>query len=383
MKSTLGKITLLTILFCVSLFGSTQLASYKLTNNKKSLHTKEPLLLTFTAKQKDHNDNMFFEFTIQKSPDYEVKLLHKTIHDNSFHNTTTTFEYVLFALKAKTLHVNFNFIIQTASDKAVKQSYVDDHDNSVGISTLNTKVAIKPLIIKVKKMLQPVDLVGDYTLSSNIDKSQINQYGVVNLHYTLMGRGYKEPHLNLLNTNINNVTVFSKIQDKSSKLTENAYSINRKYIYAITAKSDFTVPAVSLEAYSPNRDKYYTLRTKPYMIKVKKIDTATLIDKIDAPSTKSFINFEEMKEFFIYVMLFLSGFFTAKLSQKSFFNKEKKRGFEDIQNTKTLKELLMLLVLHYQGRGLDEYISKIEADANDGHPLNLKKIKKEILSKLM
>ncbi len=383
MKNTLGKITLLIILFCVSLFGNTQLATYKLQTNKKSVHIKEPLLLTFTAKQKDHNDNMFFEFTIQKSPDYEVKLLHKTIHDNSFHNTTTIFQYVLFALKEKTLHIKFNFIIRTASDKAVKQSYVDDHDNSVGISTSNTKVVLKPLTIKVKKLLQPVDLVGDFTLHSKIDTTQINQYGAVNLHYILSGTGYKNSHLNILNKAIKNVTIFSKINNDLSKLTQSGFIIKTEYIYAMTSKNNFTIPAFSLHVYSPSKNKYYTLHAKTYNIKVQKMDTTTLIDKTDAPKTENFINTQAIKEFFIYALLFLAGFSTAKISQKSFFNKNKKRKFEDIQNAKTVKELLMLLVMHYQERGLDTYISKLEANANDGHSLNLNKIKKDILNKLM
>ncbi|WP_434657186.1 hypothetical protein [Sulfurimonas sp. NW9] len=42
----------------------------------------------------------------------------------------------------------------------------------------------------------------------------------------------------------------------------------------------------------------------------------------------------------------------------------------------------MLLIMNYQNRGLDEDIAKLEADIHKKHPLNLGKIKKEILKKL-
>jgi len=383
MKNTLGKAIFFFMLFGISLLGSTQLASYKLTTNKNSVHIKEPLLITFTAKQKNHNDNMFFSFNVLKSPDYEVKLLHKSIQDNGYHNTITTFEYILFALKEETLHVNFDFVIRTASDKAVKQSYVDDHDDSIAISTYDTKVKIRPLTIKVKKLSKDVDLVGNFRLNSQIDTTEIDQYGAVNLHYILTGKGYKEPHLNILNKQIKNVTIFSKVKDNLSKLTKEGYIINTEYIYALTAKNNFTIPALSLEVYSPSKNRYYTLHTKPYAVKVKKINTAALIDKTNAPKTESFIDIEAIKEFFIYALLFLSGFLAAKLSQKSFFAKNKKRKFEDIHNAKTAKELLILLIMHYQDRGLDEYISKLETSDKENQSLHLNKIKKDILLKLM
>jgi hypothetical protein len=359
------------------------LASYQLSTNKKSVHIKEPLLITFKAKQKNYNDNMFFSFNIEKSPDFEVKLLHKTIEDNGYHNSIATFEYILFPLQEKTLHVNFNFVIRTASDKAVKQSYVDDHDDSIAISTIDTQVKVEPLTIQVKKLMHHVDLVGDFQLNSHIDTTQIDQFGVVNVHYTLTGKGYKEAQLHLLNKKIENVTVFSKIKDNISKLTEEGYIINTEYIYALTSKEDFKVPALTLEVYSPTKERYYTLHTKAYTIKVKKIDTATLIDKTNAPRTEEFINIETVKKFFIYTLLFLSGFFAAKLSEKSFRKRDKKEKFEDIKNAKSPKELLILLIMHYQNKGVDEDIFKLENALNAKKSLNLNTIKKEILSKLM
>ncbi len=382
MKNTLGKAIFFFMLFSISLVANTDLATYQLTTNKKSVHIKEALLITFRAKQKNHNDNMFFSFNIKKSPDYEVKLLHKTIEDNGYHNSIATFEYILFPLKEKNLHVNFNFVIRTASDKAVKQSYVDDHDDSIAISTIDTNIAVKTLIIKVKKLLHPVDLVGDFRLSSHIDTTEIAQYGAVNLHYILTGKGYKEPHLNILNKQIKNVTIFSKVKDNLSKLTKEGYIINTEYIYALTAKNNFTIPALSLEVYSPTKNRYYTLHTKTYTVKVKKIDATALIDKTNAPKANNFVNIEALKKFFIYALLFLSGFLAAKLSEKSFIKRGKKEEFKDIKNAKSVKELLTLLIMHYQDKGLNEYIFKLEDALNNKQSLKLNKVKKEILSRL-
>ena len=381
MKKNLGKIILFFLLFGTSLFAN-NLATFKLTANKKTAYVKEAVEITFVAKQKDHTNVMFFFLEPKPSDDYEIKLLNKKTTELSYHNFTTTFTYILFPLKATTLHVDFDFTIKEASDEAVAQVYTGSRDNVKWIETQDTKIKLKPLTIEAKALAKAVDLVGDFTLTSKINRTNINQYESVNALYTLKGKGYKDKDFNILQ-DIDGVTIFSEVNDAYSKLTKNGYAIKRDYIYALSAQKSFTIPKKTLQAYSPTKREYYTLTTPAYKIQVQKIDTATLLDATESPRVEPIINFEELKQFLIYILIFISGYITAIYLPKSLHFTARKKEFEDLQKAKSPRELLQTLTKNYSVAALESEIQQLEAlvykkDTN----LDFKTIKSAILKKL-
>ena len=301
MKNNLGKVLLLFSLLLSSVFAN-DLATYTLKTNKTKVFPKEAVLITFDAWQKNHTDNMMFLLKAQKNPAYKIFLLNKKIDDQKYHDNHTTYTYILFPLQAGLLRVGFDFTIQTASDKAVAHSYVDDHDDSIAIQTNNTKAPLKPLEIQVQSFDRKVDLVGDFTLTSAINKKKINQYESANIIYTLSGHGYEDNSLKLLKP-FKDVTLFSEVNDVYSKITEKGYVIKKEYIYALSAKKSFTIPKVSLQAYSPKKHRYYTLEIPQYFIKVEAIDKTTLLDDKESPQSKPFIDFTTFKQFLIYFIV--------------------------------------------------------------------------------
>jgi len=377
MKYTLGNILLL-LLFCNSyLLAESSLASYTLKASKTTAVIKEPIVITFTAKQKDHSDHMFFSLEPQKSKDYSIVLLNKKIDDSKYHDSLATFTYLLFALREKDLHIHFNLIIKTASDKAIKQSYVDDHDNSVAISTYDTKEKMQTLFIKINPLKHPVDLVGDFHLSESLDKIKISQFEDLNLHYLLTGKGYKAKHLKLLKNSDKTISLFVKENTILSKLTTEGYIFKKEYIYAITAKDDFTVPSISLQAYSPTKHIYYTLSTEKKSIKVTKIDNAALLDKEEFPQKEEF-DFTLYKNIFIACIIFLAGFLTAKMSENFHFT-HKKRKFADIEDTTSVQSLMLLLMHKYRDKDINNFINTLEMIKYKKSSQSLEEVKKQIL----
>ena len=353
MKKSLGKTVLFLLLLLTHLQAKT-LASYTLTSNNANPYEKEPFSITFVAKQQDHHDNMMFLLKPKASPLYTIKLLSKAIDDKTYHNNTTTFTYLVVPLKAQKLHVGFDFTIQTASDKAVAHSYVDDHDDSIAIETYNTKMDVTPLTIEVKKLDHAVDLVGDFTLEEHLSQKQMDQYGSINIIYTLKGEGYEAKDIAPI-TSINDVTIFSEINDIQAQYTPHGKLIKREYIYALSAKNNFDIPSYTLKAYSPKSKKYYTLSTKAHHITVTPIDTSTLIDKEDSPLASSFINIKELEHILIYIIIFLSGYFTAKFQPSELTVLLKWRKKSEIDTIYNAKELLYYLVKHhYNGLCKDE-----------------------------
>jgi len=384
MKKSLGKIFLLLTLL-LSYADAQELAKYTLKADKTTAYEKEAVTIKFEATQLDHTDNMMFLLKPRKSSDYKIILLNKSINDKEYHHSHTTFTYLLFPLKAKTINVSFDFTIQSASDQSIANSFVDDHDDSIAIQTRNTKMAMTPLQINVKKLAHKVDLVGNFQLTEEIDKENINQYESVNLVYTLEGRGYEEQNLKLLQ-NIEGVTLFSEVNNITSKATKNGFAIKREYIYALSAKKDFTIKPRTLKVFSPTSKRYYTLKVAQHSIKVTPIDTTKLLDKEDAPSTKPFIEFATLKTFFIYLMLFITGVFTGIMfKQENLFRFKKKdisKEVRTIQKAKDEKELLFILMQLGLEKEFTQEIRLLEGIVYKNIKANFDTIKQNILKEL-
>lgn len=378
MKKNLGKIIIILSLIHTGLHA-TQLATYKLYADIKEAYVKEAIKITFVAHQKEHSKVMYFFLNAKKSDDYKIKLLTKTIEDHSYHDTTATFTYILFPLKAKVIKVDFFFTIKTTTDKGVAHAYVEDHDDSKGIDLEVSKVKVKSLKLTIKPIIYNVALVGDFTLTSTIDKKDINQYENTNLYYTINGIGYAEDNINFIH-NIKNVTLFSDTNNLIHKLTKNGYLLKKEYLYAISAKNDFNISEVNIRAFSPKTEHFYFLKTPKYKIKVTKINSAFLLDKEESPKHTKFINIQILKNYSIYLFIFVSGYILAKIMPSNIFQIRKNKKFQDIKNSSTAKELIFVLLKNYSNKNINQYISKLEIIIYANGDNHFKEIKNDILN---
>lgn len=377
MKKNLGKVLFLLLILLQSVLVAGPLATYKLYANKTEGFVKEPIEITFVAQQKDYDNFMFFFVKPKQSDDYTITLLSKKTKENAYHNNTATFTFVLFPLKAKKINIDFDFFVKTSSDNAVARAYVADHDEGRGIDGDISNISVKALSLKIKNLSKDVDLVGNFQLKSTIDKQHINQYDNVNLNYKLYGIGYNDS-IALLK-DIKDADIFSDIQNSSPKLTKDGYKIDRDYTYAISAKQDFTIPSLTLQAYSPTKKEFYTLKTQSYKIEVTKINHDTILDKEESPAKQESINFQSFKNFFIYLFIFASGYLFAKLTQKELFSFKKTKKFQDIRESSNPKELILILLDRYNNRDTKKFIKELEAIIYEKSSTKFHDIQKRIL----
>ena len=380
MKKSLGRIAFILFIFFIYA-DANDLASYSISANKTDVCEKEAITITFNAIQQDHTDNMMFSLKPKKSDDYKIILLNKKIDDKKYHNSNTSFKYLLFPLKAKNISIDFDFTIRTASDKTVAQSYVDDHDGSIGIQTSNTKVKITPLEIKVKKLEQHVDLVGEFSFKESIKQIQINQYESLNIIYTLTGEGFGGSSIQPIK-NIKNTTIFSEINDVYSKATQNGYKIKKEFIYALSAKDNFLIPPITLQAYSPKSGKYYKLTTPNHQIKVTKIDASKLLDDEEYPTNTGFMIMDSIKQLFIYIIIFISGYLSAKFQSSKLKLKPQTKEFKEMKKTKNPKELLFALVNNNLENKFKKEVKMLEDIIYNKDKLNFTTIKNRVLKGL-
>jgi len=344
MKNIHGR-WLLLLLIASGLYAN-QLVDFSLRANKEYPYVKEAVELTFTAEQKDRSDVMFFFLEPKKSPDYKITLLKKEANELAYHHKKTTFHYLLFPLKSGKIAIDFNFTVKVASDEAIAQVYEGSRDNVKWIETDNTHISLTPLELQVKALPQDVDLVGEFEINSQIDKTSIDAYEALHLKYFLKGIGFDEFNLELIPQN-DALNIFKNITKHYNKASPKGYEIQQEYSYAIVASQDFILPSQSIHCFSPQDNRYYTLKTKEYKVHVNPANTETLLDRDEYPSEPFF--YEKVQNFFLYVLIFLAGFISAKILHRE-KKKDKKSAFEDIYNTTDAKELLFLLTNKYQNQ---------------------------------
>jgi hypothetical protein len=357
-----------------------QLAHYSLQSSTDTPYVKEAVEITFTAEQKDNSDVMFFFLEPKKSKEYKIVLLNKEAQELGYHHKKTRFRYLLFALKSGKISVDFDFVIKVASDEAVAQVYEGSRDNVKWIETQNTHITLKPLQLQVKNIDKNVSLVGDFTIHSTIDKTVVDAYEGVNLKYFLKGVGFDEFSLHFLNST-KEIEVFEDITKHFNKATKDGFEIQQEYAYAILAKKDFIIPQKKILCFSPKQKQYYTLNTKAYKVKVNALNPQEILDTKESPKT-GFL-YEQFTNTFLYLLIFIAGYFSAKIPLP-ILKKKKNQSYLDIKDAKSPKELLFILsnnYLHY--KELEAVRQELEIMIyHKGKRRSLKKIKEEILQKV-
>lgn len=379
MNNILGKILILFTLFFLPNIYATNLASYTLTSTDNTPYVKEAVKLTFVAKQKEHSHVMFFFLKPKESQDYKIVLLNKNEEDLKYHDKQTTFTYLLFPLKPGVIHVDFDYTIKIASDDAIAEVYTGGRDNTKWIETTDAILKVKPLELHVKKLQKEVSLVGDFNLTSTLQSDKITAYESANVSYFLQGNGYDDINI-LFIDKIPHVEIFSNLLKHNNSPTQNGFKIERKYNYALVSDKNITIDSYSIECFSPRLQEYYTLKSKAYNIEVIPADTSLLLDKEESPKMQDSFSF--VKEYALYLLIFLSGFITAKILPKHFNLLGDSKKHQEIQEAKTAKALLNLLLSNYNIVSLKEEIELLEAMLYHNEKHNFKKIKQSVLTKL-
>jgi len=380
MNKNLGRL-LLFLLAPLLLLADNDLASFHLSANKTDVHEREAVEISFTATQKDHEDVMFFILQAQQSDDYEITLLNKESKKLGYHNTTTTFNYLLFPKKVGAVNVGFDFTIKTASDAAVAQIYIGSRDNVKLIETTDTVVTLAPLQLKVKALKPDTELVGDFKITSHVMSDVVDQFSTVQVSYTLNGVGYLDKEMEPLPP-IKGATLFDDIVDHAFKATKNGYIIEREFAYAISADESFRLPEIHLKAFSPRTQTYYDLVVQARDITIEKIDPKTLLDDKESPLPTAY-DFSWVKELLIAIFIFTAGFMTAKLSEGIRFKwLLRSERFKDIKESSDAKSLLKVLLTHYRSQEIEVYINMLEAIVYQNSKHSFKEVKREVLKHL-
>lgn len=217
-------------------------------------------------------------------------------------------------------------------------------------------------------------------MQERLDRHETEAFHPVYLTIELQGSGYP-PRKDPLPIHIDGVEIFADEPQVSLRYDKSGAHYRRVWTYALVADHDFTIPALTLKAFSPGTGKRYTLHADARRIHVIRPVRKELVDRTTKPES-AWESIEALKRWGIDLLIFLSGFFTAWLIgcvRGLWKGRKTESAFvKAVKESKDAKTLLNLLV-RTDPKRYGPWIEELEAGIYRGKRIDLKRIKKEVI----
>lgn len=249
-------------------------------------------------------------------------------------------------------------------------------NSSAGSFYLSTPTETKPVYsnsikLNVKALPSGVNLIGDFQISSTVDKFSLTQGEAVSYKLHIEGRGNLDD-LDEVVLDIPNTTIYDNPSQKEYNIQNNLYGGKYTKAYSIVGQNDFTIPSIKIRYFDKQTMEIKTIQTKSYDIKVKGETTQKKILEVGSvvtqDKTREVINrqvietsFVEKIVYFMFGVLFSIILIGIYWYFKNRVKKEETVLFTRVKKTKTPDELFKLLVVYINiDEELDRIIYKLE-----------------------
>ncbi len=379
-KHNLGKILKLFIaLSFVLVFAEDFTYSFHL--DKQDPYLKEPVILTLDLNQSNHDIVLMFNFDLQKNDDYFFQRL-DTKETDSHHNTQIHYVYLVYPLKSGDIHIDFNLVKKVTTDDSVAYSFSGDRDNIKGLVTTDTKITLPPLLLSVKDLPENTTLVGDFSLTHTFTKHEAKAYEPIPFQVKIEGSGYP-PLLDTLLPKDLNITVFKETPIVHSTHSKQGTKSSVIYPMALSSTHSFDLSPITIKAFDPKMMKHYTLTVPKQYFNILKIDVNTLVDKTDDPKPLQ-SDWSWLSGLLGYLIVFAAGYLTAismKWKKKILPQNDDplKVKIEACRDERSLLQVLMAGNI----KKFASSIEKLENGLYGNGKINFKKVKEEVLEKII
>ena len=262
--------------------------------NKLSAYIGEQITLTY----KIYFTIPISNLSISKAPSYSgfwtkdvtenngVLQQSSIVRNGQEYHVATAQEIVLIPQKAGTLTIdplNISCIAQIRNEKQQQRGY-DPFENFfgdiMGSGYTNVKKELKsqPIDIEVKptpakdKPESFKGAVGQFTFTSKIDKTEMKSNDAFTVTYTVSGKG----NIELLDLPKPNFPPDFEVYDPkiSTNTKNNSYGISgskkAEYVVIPRVSGDFTIKPTEFSYFDPSKNKYVTLESDSYELKVER-----------------------------------------------------------------------------------------------------------------
>ncbi len=248
----------------------------------------EPIILV----QKLYSKERIANITDMKEPSYagfwkesidigDLKLSKETLHGETY-NVVVLQKYILFPQKTGKLEISsfgLGAVVQIIKTRKahdqMEQMMYGSKVRYYANENLNLKSPVVKLNIKELPMGKPANfngLVGSFTMEASIDKSELQANDAFNLKIKIKGKG----NISLLEIPKPNFPPDFEVYDpkisQNSKTDASGMSGTKTYEYLIIPRNqgDYTIPPVSFSFFNPKLERYQTLSSDTFFVKVGK-----------------------------------------------------------------------------------------------------------------
>jgi len=252
------------------------------------------------------------------------------------------------------------------------------------------KIYSNSLDFNVKPLPENVNLIGDFDIKANIDKTKVKQSESVSLKLKITGVGNFDD-IEDIKLNIPNATIYDNKPDIKTKYTNKGYEGTYTKVFSIVPEDSIVIPSITLRYFDKENQKIVEKKTKSINIDVikGKKEQKVVLEKSDKKTVENIepkkyikkeISFEDKIKYFLFgiitSLLILSLYKIVKV-------KNSKKVYQEIplislvKKAKNNNELLKILVPYLKRDPiLDKLIFECESNKD------LKILKKEILKRL-
>jgi len=339
---------------------------FKLTlqSDKKEVFVGESFEMTLLFKQKQGAEAVDSKFVPPVMKGFWIKNEAKPTRHQEGNYVITKIVYTIAAQREGELKV-------TKAQMRIASRSKSDRWNSF-LSGIKWKTYFSnELNMVVKPLPSGVKLIGDFTISAEVDKNEINANEAVNIEIRVNGVGNLED-IKSFKPSIAGVSVFDeKISIDKTKLTQKL---------AFVGEDSFTIPTFSIKYFDLKTKEIKTISTKEIKIKVKnpkkkenlviKRETQTQI----ANETGASNNISTIYIIIALLIGFIIGILVMIFKPWELFKKERKTI--SLKNPKTL---LIKLLPFKDNKDVGEIINILEKNIYYGDSVELDKKKVKII----
>ncbi len=329
---------------------------------KKADMTNSPFLLEMKIKKRDvmQFEAVPVEFIFKRDKNFEVRDLQ--FSPPKFENF-----WVKEGKKSKpelqngfVVHkMNFFIFPQKSGDFEINPARVDVGvmSNSRDIfnmltNQLNWKTVFSNSAPLHVKKLEGTNLYGNFDISLEVDKTEIEENEGVNLTLKITGSGnFDDIESYVLDINETNIYSDKPIVKSQATLKDMQGEFIQKF--SISSKKSFSIPAIDIKYYDSNKKTVVIKSTNPIHINVKSIIEEKPVMKT---SVKKEIVIKEKSNYISLVLAFFAGVLCTLMIV--LFTKKRDYKLPKFKNDKD--RLKSLLKNRGQSKEIDEQISKLE-----------------------
>jgi hypothetical protein len=338
--------------------------------SKKRLYVGEPFKLTLTLKQRRNAQAVDSKFLAPDFKGFWVKSESQPSRVDNGEDIVTTVVYTLAAQREG------NVTIEPAQLKIASRVLGRGGWGSFAPQVKWKSYYSNKLTLDIKPIPNAASLIGDFTISAQVDKKEINANEALNLTLVVEGVGNLED-IKSFKPYIQNVNVFDeKIVVKGNKLTQKL---------AFVSDSDFTIPSFELVFFSTKTQTLQKIKTQPIKIKVNGSTQSKELkikrdESVAAPVAQTKEVIKTVTDKSLIAIAFFIGLIVgiALMILKSFSFSKKEKSL----NIKDEKLLIMKLLPYKEDMDVQTILTLLENNLYSAHKEKIdKKLLKEILKR--